>query len=313
MTLGMRLTNSVVSQLSSTVKISRVLILSDSEIALNWIKSTPRHDVGPFVKNRVTEVRKIMTSLEKSGYQVQFGHISSEGNPADCVTRGLDKQTLSNHFWWNGPSFLRGSSDSWEKTYKAVTIEKAVGDDLDPITTSTSSVSNATSLAPSWDMDLFHNMPIRNMSAVRRIVAYVCRFIRVLAKRVNATRNSSVNLTRLLRMDCSFESSSLSGTEIAIVSKVLVKQHQLSCLNPQIMRSLHHLNLREDEDGILRCYGRMGNSALKSSAKCPMFVLQKSWLSQLIIEDCHSKGHPFTSHTMANIRQHYWIPKLDPK
>ncbi|KIH56787.1 hypothetical protein ANCDUO_13030 [Ancylostoma duodenale] len=55
MTLGMRLTNSVVSQLSSAVTISRVLILSDSEIALNWIKSTPRHDVGPFVKNRVTE------------------------------------------------------------------------------------------------------------------------------------------------------------------------------------------------------------------------------------------------------------------
>ncbi|KIH51421.1 integrase core domain protein, partial [Ancylostoma duodenale] len=153
-------------------------------------------------------------------------------------------------------------------------------------------------------------MPIRHMSAVKRTVAYVCRFIRVLAKRVNATRESSVNLTRLLRMDYNIESNSLSGTEMAIASKVLVKQHQLSCLNPKIMKSLHHLNLREDEDGILRCYGRLGNSALKSSAKCPMFVLQKSWLSQLIIEDCHSKGHPSTSHTMANIRQHYWIPKL---
>ncbi|KAK6761279.1 hypothetical protein RB195_022367 [Necator americanus] len=141
MTLGMRLTNSVISQLSSTVTISRVLILSESEIALNWIKSTPRHDVGPFVKNRVTEVRKIMTSLEKSGYQVQFGHISSEWNPADCATRGLDKQSLSNHFWWNGLSLLGNSSETWDKTYKAVTIEKAIGDDLDPITISTSSVS----------------------------------------------------------------------------------------------------------------------------------------------------------------------------
>ncbi|KAK6728555.1 hypothetical protein RB195_005911 [Necator americanus] len=157
------------SKLSSTVTIPRVLILSDSEIALNWIKSTTRHDVGPFVKNRVTEVRKIMTSLKKSGYQVQFGHFSSEWNPADCTTRGLDKQSLSNHFWWNVPSFLQNSSETWDKTYKAVTIEKAIGDYLDPITISTSSVSNATSLAPSWDKDLFHRRPIRNMSVVRRI------------------------------------------------------------------------------------------------------------------------------------------------
>ncbi|KAK6728554.1 hypothetical protein RB195_005910 [Necator americanus] len=97
---------------------------------------------------------------------------------------------------------------------------------------------------------------------------------------------------------------------MAIASKVLIKQHQLSCLNPQIMKSLHHLNLREDNDGILRCYGRMRYSALQPSVICPMFVLQKSWLSQLIIEDCHTKGHPSTSHTMANIRQYYWIPKL---
>ncbi|EYC45476.1 hypothetical protein Y032_0426g1250 [Ancylostoma ceylanicum] len=92
LTLGMRLTNSVISQLSSTVKISRVLILSDSEIALNWIKSLLRSDVGPFVKNRVWEVRKITTSLEKSGYEVEFGHISSQWNPADCATRGVDKR-----------------------------------------------------------------------------------------------------------------------------------------------------------------------------------------------------------------------------
>ncbi|KAK6764839.1 hypothetical protein RB195_024964 [Necator americanus] len=210
MTLGMRLTNSVISQLSSTVTISRVLILSDSEIALNWIKSTPRHDVGPFVKNRVTEVRKIMTSLEKSGYQIQFGHISSEWNPADCATRGLDKQSLSNHFWWNGPSFLRNSSETWDKTYKTVTIEKAIGDDLDPITISTSSVTNATSLAPSWDKDLFHRRPIRNMSVVRRIVAYVCCFIRVLAQRVNVTRISRMKLSRLLRIGFNIDSNSIS-------------------------------------------------------------------------------------------------------
>ncbi|EYC45477.1 hypothetical protein Y032_0426g1251 [Ancylostoma ceylanicum] len=111
-------------------------------------------------------------------------------------------------------------------------------------------------------------------------------------------------------MDYNTEYSSLSGTEIAIASKILVKHHQISCLSPQIMKFLHNLNLREDEDGILRCHGRLGTSALGFSAKCPMFVLQKSWLSQLIINDYHNRGHPSTSHTIANIRQHYWIPKL---
>ncbi|KAK6761280.1 hypothetical protein RB195_022368 [Necator americanus] len=137
------------------------------------------------------------------------------------------------------------------------------------------------------------------MSVVRRIVAYVCRLIRVLAQRVNATRISRMKLSRLLRIDYNIDSNSISGTEMATASKILVKQHQLSCLNPQIMKSLHHLNLREDNDGILRCYGRMRYSALQPSVICPMFVLQKSRLSQLIIEDCHTKGHPS-----------YWIPKL---
>ncbi|KIH44113.1 integrase core domain protein, partial [Ancylostoma duodenale] len=227
-----------------------------------------------------------MTSLEKSGYQVQFGHISSEWNPADCATRGLDKQSLSNHFWWNGPSFLRDSSETWEKTYKAVTIEKALGQGFIPQYADQEHVSS--------EKNSRLRLSLHSSSCPTR----------------EATKISRMRLSRLWCIDHNIDSNSLSGTEIAIASKVLVKQHQLSCLNPQIMKSLHHLNLREDEDGILRCYRRMGNSALKSSAKCPMFVLQKSWLSQLIIEDCHSKGHPSTSHTMANIRQYYWIPKL---
>ncbi|VDO43858.1 unnamed protein product [Haemonchus placei] len=105
-------------------------------------------------------------------------------------------------------------------------------------------------------------------------------------------------------------SANLRGEEIALASKMLVRQHQLTNLTPDVVRMLHHLNLYNDEFGIWRCRGRLGNSALGDDAKFPMLILQKSWLSKLIINDYHSKGHPTINHTMALIRQHYWIPKL---
>lgn len=38
--------------------------------------------------------------------------------------------------------------------------------------------------------------------------------------------------------------------------------------------------------------------------------LQNSWLSRDIIRGAHSDGHPKINHTVAAVRQRYWIPKL---
>ncbi|RCN36506.1 hypothetical protein ANCCAN_17617 [Ancylostoma caninum] len=41
----------------------------------------------------------------------------------------------------------------------------------------------------------------------------------------------------------------ISGTEIAIAGKILVKQHQLTTITPPLRQSLKHLNIKQDQNG----------------------------------------------------------------
>ncbi|KAL6726762.1 hypothetical protein Aduo_008698 [Ancylostoma duodenale] len=117
-TLAMRLTNSVVSQLQSVLTIQQVFIFSDSEIVLGWIRKKPLKDAGLMVFNRLVEIDKIIANLQNLGCHVQFGHVPSTENPADCGTRGLGKTEFLNHFWWEGPKFLKKEPQTWAKEYK---------------------------------------------------------------------------------------------------------------------------------------------------------------------------------------------------
>lgn len=42
-------------------------------------------------------------------------HVPTSSNPADLITRGVSADTLAdpNHIWWNGPSWIVNTEDSW--------------------------------------------------------------------------------------------------------------------------------------------------------------------------------------------------------
>ncbi|GFX78397.1 retrovirus-related Pol polyprotein from transposon 412 [Trichonephila clavipes] len=64
-----------------------------------WIQKEPNL-LKTFVANRVATIQHL-TNAE------QWHHVSSEQNPADLVSRGLDPSSLHNNsLWWNGPKFL---------------------------------------------------------------------------------------------------------------------------------------------------------------------------------------------------------------
>ncbi|KAK5981607.1 hypothetical protein GCK32_006383 [Trichostrongylus colubriformis] len=92
MTLAMRLTNSVLSQLRSALRIQQVYILTDSEIVLSWIRTKPLKKVGTMIFNRLIEIGNITNHLERQNIQVCFG-IPSKLNPADSATRIIQAGT----------------------------------------------------------------------------------------------------------------------------------------------------------------------------------------------------------------------------
>ncbi|GFS58718.1 uncharacterized protein TNCV_4518521 [Trichonephila clavipes] len=81
------------------MKTPPVYLWSDSTIVLAWIQKEPNL-LKTFVANRVATIQHLINAE-------QWHHVSSEQNPADLVSRGLDPSSLlNNSLWWNGPKFL---------------------------------------------------------------------------------------------------------------------------------------------------------------------------------------------------------------
>ncbi|GFX26368.1 uncharacterized protein TNCV_949661 [Trichonephila clavipes] len=81
------------------MKTPPVYLWSGSTIVLAWIQKEPNL-LKTFVANNVATIQHL-TNAE------QWHHVSSEENPADIVSRGLDLYSLSNNsLWGNGPTFL---------------------------------------------------------------------------------------------------------------------------------------------------------------------------------------------------------------
>ena len=79
---------------------------TDSSIALYWIQR-PYAPWKPFVANRVSEIQSVW---EPSLWR----HCPGESNPGDSVTRGMKiRKLIVSDLWWEGPSWLRESSESW--------------------------------------------------------------------------------------------------------------------------------------------------------------------------------------------------------
>ncbi|XP_035225507.1 uncharacterized protein LOC118198027 [Stegodyphus dumicola] len=60
------------------LKIDDVKLWSDSSIALAWIINTSPHLLKTFVSNRVSQIQQLTSNY-------QWGHVSSEMNPADII------------------------------------------------------------------------------------------------------------------------------------------------------------------------------------------------------------------------------------
>ncbi|KIH52114.1 integrase core domain protein, partial [Ancylostoma duodenale] len=134
LTMATRLASTTQRALKQQITIEAVIIYTDSEIALAWLVTRdPDKKVGILVKNRCAEIRRICAEMGKQGIPLSFGHVNTEANAADCATRGLTKDQLTAHFWWNGPAFLSSTSvnDEWPESKAILTDPGAEDEDED--------------------------------------------------------------------------------------------------------------------------------------------------------------------------------------
>ncbi|GBO05613.1 hypothetical protein AVEN_94051-1 [Araneus ventricosus] len=86
--------------------VKRVVMWTDSEICLHWIKSSAT-EWKQFVSNRVVEIQDCVVPD-------RWFHCPGLENPADRLTRGVSAVSLkSDDLWWSGPRWLKSPRYDW--------------------------------------------------------------------------------------------------------------------------------------------------------------------------------------------------------
>ncbi|PIK60776.1 hypothetical protein BSL78_02256 [Apostichopus japonicus] len=141
-----------------SVQFERVIFLSDSIIALSWIRGQSRQ-YKSFVANRVAEIQ---SQTDPSDWR----HIPGEHNVADKVSRGVSVKDLKGA-WKDGPAFLRLPEEEWPKC-----IPKADVIEIDKEKKKESTVLLTRGVEGAIDYKKFSSW--RNLI---RVTAYVFRFL----------------------------------------------------------------------------------------------------------------------------------------
>ena len=68
------------------------------------------------------------------------------------------------------------------------------------------------------------------------------------------------------------------------------------------------------EEEILCCRGRLQHSKLPYSQKFPALLPSDSYVTKLIIQQCHERVfHNKTRETLNELQSHYWVPRAKQK
>ncbi|GFQ91169.1 integrase catalytic domain-containing protein [Trichonephila clavata] len=101
---------------SLTLPIQQIKLWTESNIVLAWIQRSPEQ-LKTFIGNRF----KIIQRLTKN---CQWNHVSSNDNPADLISRGLNFSDISfKQLWWYGPDFLKE-----ERSVNPIDFEMIISD-----------------------------------------------------------------------------------------------------------------------------------------------------------------------------------------
>ena len=286
-----RLMHSIKEALASEIEISKLVCWTDSKVAWYWIVQSAK-EWKQFVQHRVDEIRKLVPAE-------CWNHCPGSENPADILSRGMNSRELAaSTLWWNGPKWLINPEGSEETNkfdvelppeeclaeMKAKDRKAELVGDLSALTVN----SQSTSLGNVIDCRAFSCL-----ERLLRVTALVFKFIRLLKAKHRGTD----------------EKPEITSADMEEAELCWIKEVQRSLKDNDKFRSWkQQLNLFEDERGVVRCRGRLGNSDLADSAKYPILLDTKHNLTALTVWSCHRKVmNGGVKETLAELRSTFWI------
>ena len=272
-----RLANSILRVVPD--RYQKVYLYSDSATVLKWLKKSP-HTLKTFEANRVAKIQELNVG--------HWGHVRSENNPADCLSRGLMPEEILNHsLWWEMPSHLLPPEPDGQSELFVKPSTILIAQNIDKV-----EVKRTDTFLKRFS----------SLDRLVRVLAYVRRFYN------NASKKHRISETSLTVIE--LRNSLITAVKMSQQEDFAEDINRLKN-NREVSQSLRSLSPLLDQNGCLTVGGRLQNSMLPASAKHPWILSKSSHLSRLICDDMHLKllhAGPMT--TMSMIRRTYWILSL---
>uniref|UniRef100_A0A914DB81 Uncharacterized protein n=1 Tax=Acrobeloides nanus TaxID=290746 RepID=A0A914DB81_9BILA len=223
------------------------------ECVLAWVLAQGITRLRVFESNRVREIRQLPVN--------QYRYVPTKYNPADLGTRGTTLAELNDcRLWHKGPEWLNRTKEHWpplsdnQFDYREWLLSQ---DNADPeIVASVKEVKE--------EIPIFETTRYPTFEKLLFVITFVCRFIRLKFGKIAANK----------------QAFNAAETSRAII--VAIKESQ-RCY-PSNDAEIQNLGIRADNQGLLRCYGRMEPSQLAAEAINPIFISKKSTLAELIMD-----------------------------
>jgi hypothetical protein len=255
-TILVRLVKSVKEAMSSLKTPPEVFLWSDSYTALCWIRNDKTWKA--YVQNRVKEIRELFD-------REKWRFCPEEINIADLPSRGCSAEELvRNHSWWKGSEFFNHSPEYWPQEPQQSYIdneEKALAEIKKTSPTIVYSMANPSINNDHESFDLGDIIDINRYSTKLKLLRVTATVIRYVKRWRNPRQKfESAELT----------AKELQEAEIRWIQNVQEHefQYELNYLKGVSKTPTHsQLGLFRDDDGLIRCDGRIGNSSQQKESK----------------------------------------------
>ena len=201
--------------------------------------------------------------------------------------------------WWHGPPWLLEGKDKWPNPADVTELSPDCYDEMRPSDKPKSKLIHSTgfvveSRIPSLSSVLDPNK-FGDFKRLIRVTAFVIRFLR--NSRSKGTKEKLVG--------------PLSTEEWESVEILWLKEMQKAVVRSPRFESLkQQLGLYSDDNGLLRCRGRLKNASIPFDAKHPILLPVDHHLTVLIIDDCNQRVlHNGVKETLTELRSRFWVTR----
>ena len=219
-----------------------------------------------------------------------MGDIALGNKTRPTGSRGCNAFSLkANEMWWKGPVWLSGPQSMWPTPSETVeTVE--MREELKRSALASAVTQDESSLANVLDINR-----IRSLHKLLRVTARLLRFIH----NVRARKRKQPKIV-----------GNLEAEEIKQAETAWVKTAQVTLKRQTNYEQLVDRLQIVEEEGLLRCMGRLKNSDLDLEGRQPRILPRDHPLTAMIIKACHEQVlHSGLRATLAQVRSRYWIPK----